>query len=198
MQPRTRRRRGYGAAALPGGDAHPGETAGAIVAAAPVTRVVRQSALSAPPSPIHDRQNISGFLPRLSAENRSGLRSLSRVGTRYVEPNRAGQPDAASTSEPARRAESDNNGNAQEGCYLGCDLGHACVLAMSVIVSWCPGSFSVIGQFSDTSGCKRGLPVGAELMSNRDLEFCQKRLMQIAEDAISTGDRRSEVRTLKG
>jgi len=56
----------------------------------------------------------------------------------------------------------------------------------------------MIEQFSDTSGCKRGLPVGAELMSNRDLEFCQKRLMQIADDAISRGDRRSEVRTLKG
>jgi hypothetical protein len=36
-----------------------------------------QSALSAPPSPIHDRQDLSRLLPELSPENRSGLRNLS-------------------------------------------------------------------------------------------------------------------------
>jgi len=77
MSPSTRGRRGNGAAALPGGYAHTGEALGSTAAAIPVARVVRQSALSASPSPIHYRQDIPGLLPELSPENRSGLRNLS-------------------------------------------------------------------------------------------------------------------------
>jgi DNA-binding transcriptional LysR family regulator len=62
---------------LPGGRAHSREAPSAIAAAAPVAGVAHQSALSAPPSPIHYRQDISGLLPELSLENRSGLRNLS-------------------------------------------------------------------------------------------------------------------------
>ena len=62
---------------LLGGRAHSGEAPGAIAATVPVAGVAHQSALSVPPSPIHYRQDISGLLPELSPENRSGLRNLS-------------------------------------------------------------------------------------------------------------------------
>ena len=70
-------RRGHGAPAISGGRAHSGEAPPAPAATASVAGVAAPSDLSAPPSPIHDCQDISRLLPELSPENRSGLRSLT-------------------------------------------------------------------------------------------------------------------------